>query len=63
MSRYSEWMSKQSLEFITEVHPKCNIPEKFKLERPAITLKELEELDNVFIHNPEGTNDGSTNRN
>lgn len=55
MSRYKDWMEQQSLEFIKEIHPTCNIPNKFKLERPSITLKELEELDNKFIHNnPEG---------
>ncbi len=54
-------MEQQSLEFIREVHPRLTIPENFKLERPPITLKELEELDNRFINNPEGNNDGSAN--
>lgn len=60
--RYAAWMSLQSSEFILEVHPGFNIPVKFKLERPPITLKELQELDDKFINNsPEGgVNDGST---
>lgn len=61
LSRYQEWMQQQSLEFISEVHPGCTIPRKFKPQRSGITLKELEELDNRFINNPEGDNDGSTN--
>ncbi len=57
MSKYQDWMNTQSLEFVAEVHPGFTIPTKFKLERPPITLKELEELDNKFIHNnPEGKN-------
>lgn len=60
-SRYKDWMEQQSLEFIKEVEPDLIISDKFKQRRPPITLEELEQLDNKFIHNnPEGKN-GSTN--
>lgn len=54
-------MNQQSKEFIKIFYPDLNIPEVFRNRTKAIALKELRELDNKFINNPEGDINGSTN--
>lgn len=54
-------MNQQSKEFIKIFYPDMKIPEVFRNRTKSISLKELKELDNQFINNPEGDNDGSTN--
>ena len=58
-SKFKDWMSTQPIDFIREIYPDLKIPEKFKQETRSITLKELIELDNKFINNPEGDINGS----
>jgi hypothetical protein len=61
MSKFSDWMKKQDVDFIKEVYPDLRIPEKFRNCGKPITLKELAALDKKFINNPEGDINGSTN--
>ena len=60
MSKFSDWMKRQPVDFIKEVYPDLKIPEKFRGSKGPITLKELAQLDNKFINNPEGDINGST---
>jgi hypothetical protein len=61
MSKFNVWMKKQSVDFIKEIYPDMQIPTVFRNTAKPITLKQLEELDNKFINNPEGNINGSTN--
>lgn len=54
MTKYQEWITAQSAEFIKTVHKK-EIPAKYMQEDwNGITLEQLAELDDKFINNPEG---------
>lgn len=61
MSRFNSWMNRQPEEFIKVFYPDLKVPEVFRNRTKAISLKELQELDNKFINNPEGDINGSTN--
>lgn len=55
MKKLKEWLKGQSKDFIKEVYSDI-----YKNTRKAISLEELEKLDNKFINNPEGNINGST---
>ncbi len=56
MSKYPAWICTQDEEFIKEIHGDKQIPQRFKdHEFKAITLEELEQLDNKYILKPSET--------